>query len=480
MKVLAADKDTVILSLVSTRLTARGYEVVEFSDKETMLRYLGRETVDLILLSTTMDRMGGILLVEKIRHTPHLATIPIVMMADEDSLAELMMAREHGFDDFLIKPFNAFVLQLRVDINISRNRARIEANALTHLPGNHSIERTVQAKIQSGEKFSVLYIDIGHFKSFNDVYGFDRGDDVIRHTARLMLETARQLIPEGEYFVGHVGGDDFVVILNPEYEKSYANSFIAEFDRIIGAYYNDEDRKRGFLRVTNRRGKRENLPLMSCSVAACNNLHRKYTSLREIAQDASELKAFLKSQSGSHYLRDRRSEPIPNMEAAVQILAPQNDKKKPQGSSEPLGKILLEAGLINEQQLSNALKRQFKTGQRLGQILIAAGAVKSDDVGSVLQKKLRVPYVSLTRYKPDRQALKVFTADFMRSAHVVPLSMQSGKIKLAMCDPFDLKVMADVERITGYKPVPSIALEDEFEKFMERYGNEFWPEENAG
>ena len=175
MRILVADKDSELRAIVKTRLNARHYEVVGVSKSAEVLRFISRESVDLILLSTDMERIGGVLLVEKIRKQPHLTTIPILLMTEGSKVSELIMSHERGFDDFLIKPFNPLVLQLRVALNISRSRHRIEANALTHLPGNASIERVIREKIESKAKFSVLYIDINHFKSFNDRYSFDKG-----------------------------------------------------------------------------------------------------------------------------------------------------------------------------------------------------------------------------------------------------------------------------------------------------------------
>ncbi len=476
MRILVAEKDASLRSLIATRLKTRHYEVTETADSEEVVRLLERYPTDLILISTEMERVGGKLLIEKIRTQPAFTSVPVILMTTEDKIAELVMSQERGFDDFLIKPFNPLVLQLRVAMNISRARHRSEANALTHLPGNPSIERVIRTKIERGEKFSVLYLDIGNFKSFNDRYGFEKGDDVLRQMATLLIQTAQSFGDDG-CFVGHIGGDDFIVVLAVDREEAYARRVIAEFDRIMPTYYNDEDRKRGYIRAVNRQGKPENLPLMSCSIAACNNLHRPYKSVGEIAQDAAEVKAFLKSQpGGSHYLRDRRSSPIQEVKEALEILAPEMQEPKKEEPVDPLGRVLLSAGLITQDQLSAALKRHFESGQRLGQVLIAMNAVKSEDVGHMLEKKLNVPYISLKHLKPGREALRLFSLEFIRSHRVVPVALTGEGVKLGMCDPFDLKTLDAIERITRLKPIPCLALEDEFEAFLERYQGGFQEE----
>ncbi|MBI3313706.1 MAG: response regulator [Candidatus Omnitrophica bacterium] len=480
MHILLAEKDATIRHLVTTRLRARHYEVTECMRSEDVLRFLERQTVDLILISSSMERIGGKLLIQKIREKPYFAAIPVIMMTEEDKLAELLMIRERGFDDFLIKPFSVLMLQLRVEINIARTREHLGTNALTHLPGNLCIEKAILKKIEHNEKFSVLYIDINQFKSFNDLYGFEKGDSALKQTANILVRTADKIVPDSQCFVGHIGGDDFVVVLHPDHEEAFAKAFLREFDRIMPTYYNNAEQKQGFVRVKNRRGKRENVPLMSCSVAACNNLHRAYKNLGEIAQDAAEVKAFLKSQPGSHYLRDRRHEPIRHLEKAVEILGPEVEKKKSSEELEPLGQVLLDAGLIDQESLAGALKKHLETGERLGQTLIRMNMIRSEDVGHMLQKKLNIPYISLRQFPGQRETLRLFTLDFMKSHRVVPVEATDHGIRLAMCDPFDLRTLDAIERITGLKPIPCLALEDEFEEFIEKRSQELTREEKIG
>ena len=307
-----------------------------------------------------------------------------------------------------------------------------------------------------------------------------RGDDVLRQTARVLLRVAQEVDPSSGCFVGHIGGDDFIVVTPLEFEESFAKKFISEFDRIMPTYYNEVDQKRGFIRVTNRKGKQATFPLMSCAVAACNNLYRDYASMGEIAQDAAELKGFLKSQPGSHYLRDRRSSPVKAFAEALEILAPEVKVETPAEKVDPLGQVLVNARLITEDQLSLALKKHIETGQRLGQVLISMNAVSSEDVGHMLEKKLQIPYVSLKGLQLSSDMLRLFTLEFIRAHRVLPLSATQHDLRLGMCDPFDLKTIDSIERITGLKPKPYLALEDEFEDFLSRSEFEESDDERTG
>lgn len=468
-KILVAEKNDAIRELIVMRLSSRHHKVLEATKSKHVLRILEREVVDLILLSSEMEPVNGRMPIQMIRSKSHLMAVPVILLTEEKRLTELMLGHEKGFDDFLLKPFNPLVLQLRVNLNMAKTMERVEANALTHLPGNHAIEKIVLKKIQAGEKFSILYIDINHFKAFNDRYGFQKGDDVILQTARLLVTTSHAVAPDGECFIGHVGGDDFIVVLPPELESVFARQFLDDFDRIMPTYYNKADREAGYIRVENRRGKMENFPLVSCAVAGCTNLYRSYSNLREIAHDAAEVKAFLKTQPGSHYLQDRRSSPIKQVDEAIHILEPELNTAAGKKRDDPFGQVLLNAGLITEEQLDLALKRHFETGQRLGRTLIQMNLVSSHDVGRMLEKRLKIPYFSLRQWSLTSETARLFTEEFILHHRAVAVEVNAGTVKVAMCDPFDGKTLDAIERVTGLKPVPYLVLEDEFEQFFEKW-----------
>jgi DNA-binding response OmpR family regulator len=480
-RILVAEKDDATRELILMRLRSRHHKVFEASKSSQVVRFLDREVLDLILLSNDMESVSGKALIQIIRSRSHLMSVPVMMIIEERKLTELMLGHEKGFDDFLVKPFSPLVLQLRVNLNIAKTTERVEANALTHLPGSHAIEKIVLKKIQAGEKFSVLYIDINNFKAFNDHYSFEKGDEAILQTARILVATSHAMARDGECYVGHIGGDDFIVVLPSELEEVFARQFIDDFDRIIPTYYNKTDRDAGFIRVENRKGKMENFPLMSCSVAGCTNLYRNYANFREIAQDAAEVKTYLKSQPGSHYLQDRRSAPIKRIDEAVHILEPEVKPAKTRKRVDPLGQVLVSTGLITEDQLSEALRQHLQTGRRLGQTLIDMNLISSQDVGRMLEKKLKVPYFSLKGWTPDPAIFHLFNAEFIFHHRAVPIGVSEGSVRIAMCDPFDLKTLDTIERITGLKPVPYLALEDEFEQFLESLAPEadFKPEEET-
>lgn len=467
-RILVVDRDQECVTLTESRLAARGFSVEIASSSQEALQKLTGEVFNLILISSKMEPVGKQSVVEIARKTPTSCYVPIVMMADQEDLSELVQGLEQGFDDFLIKPSDPLTLQLRVLMNIRRSEERMQANPLTRLPGNVAIEKVLKDKILKGDPFSVCYIDINQFKSFNDVYGYDKGDDAIRQTARIITQAVKQTA-KNEVFVGHVGGDDFIVVLDADDEANFAKACIGEFDRIIPAYYSEADRTRGYVFVKNRKGKTEKIPLMSLSIAGVTNLFRRFVNPGQIAEVAAEVKKYLKTQSGSNYLRDRRERQINQLDEAFELLSGSAPKMKAEKPQEPLGQFLLSAGLINENELDEALKRHLTSGKRLGEVLISMNLVRSDEVGRMLEKKLGVPYCPLSDREFPPGVARLFSAEYVRNHRVVPIELDGKDIKVGMIDPFDIKVIDDIERVLNCKVTPGLILEAEFEEFYERH-----------
>jgi GGDEF domain-containing protein len=196
-------------------------------------------------------------------------------------------------------------LQMSRSIGEMQQTARA-ANPLTGLPGNVEIERHILDRLEGGVRFAVLYCDLDNFKAYNDCYGFARGDQVILYTRDCLTKAAETAI--SPCFVGHQGGDDFVVVCTHEDWERVASSFVALFDHGIARFYNEADRARGFILSKDRQDREQRFPLMSVSVAAVSNQHRRFDSFGQIVATVSEVKHLVKGMTGSVYAMDRRGE----------------------------------------------------------------------------------------------------------------------------------------------------------------------------
>ncbi|MCQ4085379.1 GGDEF domain-containing protein [Saccharibacillus sp. JS10] len=172
-------------------------------------------------------------------------------------------------------------------------------NPLTGLPGNRIIEDRLN-QILGLEKFSVLYIDLDQFKSFNDGYGFKQGDLLLQATANLLSEIFNQ----SDSFFGHIGGDDYVAILHHHHYEEACGVAIEKFEQLKRDFYRHEDLMRGAVTGENRYGSRGLIPLVSLSIAVVTNRSRHYENIDEIVEESARIKKRCKAVQGSIVFAD--------------------------------------------------------------------------------------------------------------------------------------------------------------------------------
>lgn len=246
--------------------------------------------------------------IQKITKEPNLITTPFILISSNPSKTFKYQVIKEGIQYYIRKPLNIeylsyVIINLLKTLNITRN-----VNPLTNLPGNNEIQREIKKRLQSNKKFAVFYFDLDNFKSYNDVYGFSKGDEIIKFTAEMIKKEIVYKDKEAlNRFVGHIGGDDFVAVTEVlEYEK-ICNEFIEEFDKKILEYFTKEDQEKGYLEVPNRRGIIEKFPLTSISVAVIEITKNKFKNLLEIGEVGAEVKKKAKQIQGSSYFIDRRN-----------------------------------------------------------------------------------------------------------------------------------------------------------------------------
>jgi GGDEF domain-containing protein len=187
----------------------------------------------------------------------------------------------------------------------------LDASPLTHLPGGIAIENLTKKRLEEGAPLAFCMLDLANFKSFNDRYGYARGNEVIMETARIITEAAAKH-GRPQDFVGHIGGDDFVIITDPDAYEETCGNIVGTFDNTIPNLYDPEDRERGYILGKTRQGKELSFPIMTISIAVVTNQMRKLKSHIEVGEIAAELKTFAKSFPKSTYVVDRRkSAPLP-------------------------------------------------------------------------------------------------------------------------------------------------------------------------
>ncbi len=282
------------------------YDVRIAHDGEEALKLVAEAPPDIVLLDVQMPRMNGFDVCKSIKSDVFLRHIPVLMLTAQGSVQNKVTGLECGADDYVTKPFDMDELLARIRTLLRRTRQGLEANPLTRLPGNVTIEKEIIQKIKTQAPFAVLYLDLNEFKAYNDIYGFVKGDDVIRETARLVVSEAESQ----SGFVGHIGGDDFVVITMPELAEPMCKRILAAFDAKSPEFYTEEDRARGFVSSKNRKGEVTQFPLLSMSIGVVTSQVRKITSIGEVSKIGAEMKHFAKEhkEKRSAYAIDRRKD----------------------------------------------------------------------------------------------------------------------------------------------------------------------------
>jgi len=216
--------------------------------------------------------------------------------------------------DFIpdVQERDEFGMLARSFIAMAQRLARLEvmdldANPLTRLPGGAAVDNILNESITAKKQIAFCLVDIDNFKAFNDRYGYARGNEVIRKTGKI-IETAIAEHGTEESFLGHIGGDDFVIIVTPDRYVPVCETIIESFDRQIIELYDTSDRERGYITSKTRQGETWEFPVMTVSIAVVTNKNRGEISSVKISEVAAEIKEHAKTIPGSLYLADRRKD----------------------------------------------------------------------------------------------------------------------------------------------------------------------------
>ncbi len=293
------------------------YDIYFAKNGEEGLRLLPTIVPDLILLDILMPGMDGFEVCKKIKQNEEWKETPLIFISaqgdDEDETKGLSL----GAIDFITKPFSPSIVKARIRNHLQLRSAMqelekmyglaLDASPLTGLPGNNSIAQHIENSLLAKEHVCVVYADIDKFKPFNDKYGFVRGDEVIRFTAKI-LQQAHKEINQSETFTGHLGGDDFIMVIPQKQALFAAKKIIKQFDSGILHFYNRLDLDNRCIQATNRQGDQQVFPIMSISIAVVDLSNNRYSTFLEVSDACAEMKKIAKATPGSTVYFDQRRE----------------------------------------------------------------------------------------------------------------------------------------------------------------------------
>ncbi len=305
-RILIIDDDPDILDVLDLSLSEH-YEVLKASNGKEGIQIAKNKPPGLVIVDYNMPVMDGARFCQEIKEDILLQHIPIIMLTGKKEVEDKVSGIDAGADDYIVKPFQPDELLARIRMILRRTERSLDANPLTHLPGNVSIMEKIQFYIDSKKTFSVGYADLDKFKAYNDLYGFERGDEVIRETARVLIKAVQEKGNE-EAFVGHIGGDDFVFICDDFLADDISQTIIAEFDKMVPSFYSEKDYKQGFVITKDRQEKEMKVGLLSISIGIVSNKAHQITHIAQIGEIGAELKKYAKSHNGSIAIRDKRKD----------------------------------------------------------------------------------------------------------------------------------------------------------------------------
>lgn len=242
---------------------------------------------------------------KKIRENEDNNITPIIVTTASENKKHRLNILKIQVEFIIRKPIDSEYLYYTIKNLLRLMDTNRRISPLTGLPGNVQIQAEMKKRMLKKEDFSVLYFDLDNFKAYNDTYGFVAGDEIIRQTAKTILNNINNE-ETIHNFVGHIGGDDFVAIINEIEYEDICQSIILEFDKEILGYYTLEDKKRGYLKVPNRKGIIEEIPLVSISIGIVEVDKGRFNNVLEIGEVGAQVKHLAKVTQGSAYAINRR------------------------------------------------------------------------------------------------------------------------------------------------------------------------------
>ena len=303
--ILIVEDEDDIARLVELGLTDAGYTCHRVGSGEDAVEKARQLRPDLVVLDLMLPGIDGVEVCRRLRGDARTAGTGIIMLTARTLSADRLAGLAAGADDYVDKPFDPEELVARVHAALRRANSLRGTSPLTGLPGNFEIHARIDDRIAAGEPFAVLHTDLDAFKAYNDHYGFVRGDAAIVFTARIIEEAVLDVDVAGS-FLGHIGGDDFAIVCTPEAAVPLAEAIVASFDQAVAELYDEADRQRRCIQVTDRRGWVHTHPFLTLSIGIATTAVRPLPSSTEAAAVASEVKELAKSEPGSTYRVDRR------------------------------------------------------------------------------------------------------------------------------------------------------------------------------
>ena len=288
-KLIIAEDDDDTAYLLLTALGDSGFLCLRARDGEEALNLTRTELPDALLLDVMMPKMDGITVCTRLKADVLLSRIPILMLTSLSGVDDRVRGLESGADDYLPKPFDIRELTARVRALVRASNRERQRNPITNLPSGDAIEEKIEELLKAKEAFSLLYVDLENFRSYADVHGYIKSDEVLATTSKLLLRYARAVADPPPY-VGHVGGDDFFIFCQPEVSAELQEGFTQAFLEQVASFYSKEEQAQGFLSVMKDTGETRRVDFLNPSIAEVKVSPGQFRTAEELARKVTDRK----------------------------------------------------------------------------------------------------------------------------------------------------------------------------------------------
>ena len=288
INIVYIDDEVSLLDATQQFLATRKINCIIEPNSVQAIETILRVNPDLVMLDIVMPNMDGYEILSQIRKIPQIQSIPVIMVSSLSDEEDIIKGFNEDITDYITKPFNPKILVAKIERIVQNHKRMLSYNPLTQLPGNVMIDEHVKKAIQNN--YEIAYIDMDNFKAYNDYYGFERGDKVILLLSEILKKYC------SEHFIGHIGGDDFIVIGN-DLEECLEKT-IQSFDKDIKSLYDEKERTQGYIKTRDREGIMKKFGFVSISIGLIKNTKDK--TLEDISSLSAQAKKAAKKIEGSN------------------------------------------------------------------------------------------------------------------------------------------------------------------------------------
>ncbi len=286
--ILVVEDERLIAGLLKETLEIEGFQVVTVLNGKSAVQFALHETPQLIILDIMLPGIDGYEVIRRLRNHPKTMHIPIIVLSAMGESEQKVRALDGGVDGYITKPFDTDELLAYVRRQLRRTK-QTALSPLTSLPGGLQVVRAINYKLEKIDPWSILYLDLDNFKAFNDVYGFLAGNDMILLVGRICQQVVYEY-GNADDFVGHVGGDDFIIVTTPDRAQTICKRIAFHYKDESTGLYRSEDLACGSISAVDRNGLPYQFPLVSLSIGVVNNQTRRLHSIQEVSSLAAEAK----------------------------------------------------------------------------------------------------------------------------------------------------------------------------------------------